>query len=356
MRLSCGCYIVPPSVLERLASDTSLNAETRSALTDTHQLESVWRKLRTAHGVATRDRLKLTKSHLALAGAPAVTVSNCKHTQTLPGTPVPNPQNSSDPPSKNAFNEATGVAKFYQNCFGRNSVDGNGKTLVSSVHYGQKYDNAFWNGGQMVYGDGDGQLFVDFTMSNDVIGHELTHGVTQYTAGLTYTDEPGALNESVSDVFGSMYRQWSAGQTVNAADWLIGSGIMGPVAKQKGYTCLRDMANPGAKHCMSPQPVDYKHYVPHGDPHVNSGIPNRAFCLIANAIGGHSWEKAGKIWYGTLTNKKATKNMKFKDFALLSVSEAKALFPSDPSIEAAVTKGLEDRIRSVAQKRANARE
>jgi Zn-dependent metalloprotease len=338
MRLRCGCFIVPPSVLDRFAKDKSLNEETRKAFADTRELEGVWRKLRAAHNIATSERKRAALPRGVLTGLPAVTVYDCKHTQVEPGTPVPSPKASSDPSAKNAFNEASGVAKFYQQCFGRDSVDGKGMTLVSSIHYGVKYDNAFWNGQQMTYGDGDGQIFIDFTMSNDVIGHELTHGVTQFTAGLTYTNEPGALNESISDVFGSIYRQWSAGQTVAQADWLIGSGIMGPAAKQKGYTCLRDMVNPGAKHCLSQQPVDYKHYVKGGDPHVNSGIPNRAFALAANAIGGHSWEKAGKIWYGALTNKKATKTMRFKAFATLTVSQAKALFPSDPSVAAAVTK------------------
>ncbi len=339
MRLACGCYIIPPSVLERLASDRSLGAEAREAIANTKRLEPIWRKLRAANAAASKAHQEAAGVQTALAALPQATAYNCNHTENLPGTPVANPKASSDKSVKNAFNEANGVAKFYHHCFGRNSVDNKGKTLVSSVHYGQDYDNAFWDGRQMVYGDGDGKLFVDFTDSNDVIGHELTHGVTQYTAGLTYTDEPGALNESVSDVFGSMYRQWSAGQTVDKADWLIGSGIMGPSAKQKGYTCLRDMANPGAKHCLSPQPADYKHYIPHGDPHDNSGIPNRAFCVIAKAIGGHSWEKAGKIWYGALTNKKATKTMKFKAFARLTVSEAKRQFAADPSVAAAVTKG-----------------
>lgn len=339
MRLACGCYIVPPSVLERFSSDASLSSGAREAIANTHRLEPIWRKLRAAHTVASKSHQNATRVQTALAALPQATAYDCNHSESLPGTPVSNPKASSDQSVKNAFNEANGVAKFYHDCFGRDSVDNKGKTLVSSVHYSQKYDNAFWNGQQMVYGDGDGQLFVDFTSSNDVIGHELTHGVTQYTAGLSYTDEPGALNESISDVFGSMYRQWSATQTVDKADWLIGSGIMGPEAKKKGYTCLRDMANPGAKHCVSPQPADYKHYIPHGDPHDNSGIPNRAFYLVAAAIGGHSWEKAGKVWYGALTNKKARKNMKFKDFAQLTVSEAKTLFASDPSVEAAVTKG-----------------
>src|SRR5206468_3051000 len=129
------------------------------------------------------------------------------------------------------------------------SVDNAGKTLVSSVHYGVGYNNAFWNGNQMTYGDGDGNIFVDFTKAPDVIGHELTHGVTQYSAALSYSNEPGGLNESMSDVFGSMFRQWEAHQNVTKADWLIGHEIMGPGALAKGYTCLRDMSNPAAKHC-----------------------------------------------------------------------------------------------------------
>jgi len=337
MRLACGCYIVPPSVLERFAKDRSLPQDTRKAFADTEQLEGAWRKLRMAHSVATRARMAAAVNQAVLTGLPAVTVYDCNHTEVQPGTPVPDPKGSSDQSAKNAFGEASGVAKFYHDCFGRDSVDGRGKTLVSSIHYSVKYNNAFWDGRQMTYGDGDGQIFIDFTMSNDVIGHELTHGVTQYTAGLTYTDEPGALNESISDVFGSIYRQWAGNQTTDKADWLIGAGIMGPAAKQRGYTCLRDMANPAAKHCLSAQPVDYKHYVKGGDPHVNSGIPNRAFCLAANAIGGRSWEKAGKVWYGALTSSKAKSTMKFKTFARLTVAQAKSLFPSDPSVAAAVT-------------------
>jgi Zn-dependent metalloprotease len=85
-------------------------------------------------------------------------------------------------------------------------------TLISSVHYLTNFNNAFWNGSQMTYGDGDGQIFVDFTLGNDVIGHELTHGVTQHSLALSYKNEAGGLNESVSDVFGSMFRQWQAGQ------------------------------------------------------------------------------------------------------------------------------------------------
>jgi Zn-dependent metalloprotease len=234
--------------------------------------------------------------------------------------------------AKRAFDTTHAVIDFYRECFGRNSVDDAGMTLMSSIHYGVRYDNAFWNGSQMTYGDGDGQVFTDFTKSDDVIGHELTHGVTQFTAGLDYSDEPGALNESVSDVFGAMFHQWRRKQTVAQADWLVGPGVLGPVALQKGYTCLRDLAAPGSPHCLSPQPSHYRDYVPQGDPHANSGIPNHAFYLAATTIGGQAWEKAGKVWYAALTSDKARPSTNFGEFAALTRAAAKSLFPRDTNV------------------------
>ena len=100
--------------------------------------------------------------------------------------------------------------------------------LDSSVHYSQNFDNALWNGNQMIYGDGDGEIFGRFTTAVDVIGHELTHGVTQFEAGLEYHGQSGALNESISDVFGSLVKQHVNNQTAAQADWLIGVGLFKP--------------------------------------------------------------------------------------------------------------------------------
>ena len=338
MHTRCGCFIVPTDVLEEFAADESLSTESRQALRETAALEPVWRKLRSAQTRAAQAGL-LTMSEAgsrALAPKPAVTVFDCKNTKSLPGAPLPNPGESSDITAKRAYDETTAVAEFYSQSFDRNSIDAAGMTLVSSIHYDVRYSNAFWNGTQMTYGDGDGEIFVDFTGSSDVIGHELTHGVTQFTAGLNYTNEPGGLNESVSDVFGTMFRQWRKNQTVDQADWLIGADIIGPKAAAKGYTCLRDMADPGATHCLAKQPSHYSDYVPGGDPHTNSGIPNRAFYLAATAIGGRSWEKAGKVWYAALTSPKATSNTKMKAFANLTRQAAKSLFEADPAVYTAV--------------------
>ncbi len=337
----CRCFIIPAKILKRFAKDPKLSSQTRKAFADAAKFESEWRKLRTArteHTLAVRAILPTGIPKTLAAQTPAVTVSNCANGTTLPGFPVPNPGSSADGAAKQAFEEAGAVAEFYREAFGRNSVDNSGMTLVSSVHYSVKYNNAFWNGSQMVYGDGDGNIFVDFTKSNDVIGHELTHGVTQYSAGLSYTNQPGGLNESISDVFGSMFRQWQAGQDVTQADWLIGKEIMGPGAIAKGYTCLRDMSDPAAKHCLSPQPDNFSQYHDGMDPHESSGIPNFAFYKAAVAIGGKSWEKTGRIWYQALTGYPPSPNMKMAMFANRTRLVASTLFKGDPAVKSAVDK------------------
>jgi Zn-dependent metalloprotease len=211
------------------------------------------------------------------------------------------------PAADAAVNEAyAGAGATYDlfwEAYGRDSLDGLGMRLDSTVHYQRQYDNAFWDGAQMVYGDGDGQLFNRFTIAVDVIGHELTHGVTQFTSSLLYSHQPGALNESFSDVFGSLVKQRQRGQTAAQADWLIGEGLF--TSNVKGVA-LRSMKEPGAAYDdpvlgKDPQPAHMRDYVQttddNGGVHINSGIPNHAFFLAAVAMGGVAWEKAGKIWY-----------------------------------------------------------
>jgi Zn-dependent metalloprotease len=338
MRLACGCFIVPQDVLDRFAKDKKLSEASRKAFADTSGYEQVWRKLRAAHNVATKGSIAAMGISAAVAPSPKVNVFNCSNTTSIPGAPVPNPGNSSDLTAKRAFDVTTEVAKFYKAAFGRNSIDNAGMTMLSNIHYGQLYNNAFWDGSQMTYGDGDGQIFIDFTQSNDVVAHELTHGVTQYTLGLNYVNEAGGLNESMSDVVGSMFRQWQANQDVTAADWLIGGGIMGPDAIARGFTCLRDMAKPGDAHCLAPQPFHYSNYQPGMDPHESSGIPNFAFYTACMTLGGKSWEKLGKVWYAAMTGLPSP-NMRFATFAKRTRRAAKRLYPAQPSVYAAVHAG-----------------
>jgi Zn-dependent metalloprotease len=339
--MSCKCFIVPEDVLKKFASDPELSAEIRKIFSATANVSRQIRALRNAHRDLT---LSISVENLrSLAAAvpcspPPSDVNDCKKSG-LPGVGVPNPANSSDATVKRAAVAATAVAKFYCDIFKRDSIDDHHMTIVSAVHYLVNFNNAFWNGTQMTYGDGDGQIFIDFTLGNDVIGHELTHGVTEHSAGLAYTNEPGGLNESISDVFGSMFRQWQAGQDVKQADWLIGSNIMGPTAKAKGYTCLRDMANPSATHCLAPQPSQFSQYHPGMDPHYSSGIPNLAFCKACMAAGGHSWDSVGQVWYKALTGFGATPNMSMSAFANRTRSVARSLYPGNATIENAVNNG-----------------
>jgi Zn-dependent metalloprotease len=300
-RLPVLC-IVPPQILRHIARGQARD------LAD-------W----ALHTLALSERLRGARAVLGPLAPIATTptgvkrraVYNAGHAERLPGRLV---RSEGEAPVKDvAVNEAYDGAgltyDLYRAAFGRNSIDDRGMRLDSSVHYGRKFDNAFWDGRQMVYGDGDGVLFRRFTACIDVIGHELTHGVTEAEAALDYQDQPGALNESFSDVFGSLVKQYHLGQTAAEADWLIGAGLFARGVKGLG---LRSMKAPGTAYDdprigKDPQPAHMKDYVEthedSGGVHVNSGIPNRAFYLAASAIGGQAWRKAGRIWYLTLRDR-----------------------------------------------------
>jgi Zn-dependent metalloprotease len=219
---------------------------------------------------------------------------------------------------------------FYQQVFGRNSIDGQGMQLISSVHFSRRYNNAFWNGEQMVYGDGDGVRFVRFTKALDVVGHELTHGVVQHTSNLEYQDESGALNEHFADVMGEVIQQWHQGFTVEQADWYMGGDIMAPSLGIKGLRTFKAEkayenhpifgADPQPKHMEDKYTGDEDN----GGVHINSGIPNHCFYLAAMELGGKSWEKVGHIWYQTLL--RLQRFSTFQDTAEVSCDVAARLF------------------------------
>jgi Zn-dependent metalloprotease len=202
----------------------------------------------------------------------------------------------------NAAYDALGATRdFYREILGRDSIDNAGLTMVANVNFGVEYDNAFWDGAEMVFGNGDNVIFKDFTNDVDVPGHELTHGVTQYTAALLYTDQSGALNEAFSDVFGACIDQYAHHLDAGEYNWLIGEDVM---ADGLYGEAIRSMAHPGTAYDnpvlgKDPQPATMAGYVAGGDPHLNSGIINRAFYLCAMDLGTFP---AAKIWYATLQN------------------------------------------------------
>src|SRR5436305_13716738 len=127
--------------------------------------------------------------------------------------------------------------------YGRSSVDGKGMRLVSTVHYGVKFENALWDGDQMIYGDGDGPIFRGFTDCPDIQGHEMMHGHIQYLCGLGYTGQTGAINEHIAEVFGMLFKQWLRNETAAESDWLFGEGVFGPAVRRA--RALRSFPAPG---------------------------------------------------------------------------------------------------------------
>jgi Zn-dependent metalloprotease len=283
---------------------------------------------------------------MAPTGTKRRTVFDVKEGTSLPGDLV---RGEGDPPTgdeavDDAYDGAGITYDFFSEIYQRNSIDNRGLRLDSTVRYGQKYDNAFWNGNQMVYGEGDGQLFQRFTKCLDIIAHELTHGITSYTAALEYSDQSGALNESFSDVFGSLVKQRSLNQTADQADWLIGVGLFTPNVKGEA---VRSMKAPGTAYDdpvlgKDPQPANmqslYTGTQDNGGVHINSGVPNLAFYIAATEMGGSAWEKAGRIWYITLTQR-LQQNSNFADAAQATISVAGELFGQNSLEQQAVQKG-----------------
>jgi len=320
MTASLRCLFVPPYLLERVAAlhgDDTVGSCCRSTLAVDQHL---------------RDR-RLTAAlpaHVAVEGPFAV--HSAEHGTDLPGTVVRTA--GAEPVGDAAVDETyVGVEAslaLFSEAFGRSSYDGQGAPVVATVHYGRDYDNAFWDGRQLVFGDGDGRVFERFTKPVDVLAHEFTHGVTQHTSGFDYSGQSGALNESMSDVFAACLKQRLLDQTADQADWLIGEGIFLPTVRGRA---LRSMYEPGTAYDdpvlgRDPQVGSMDDYVQttedNGGVHLNSGIPNRAFHLAAVAIGGRSWEVPGRIWYAALTSGIGP-STGFVDFAAATLEAAGAV-------------------------------
>ncbi len=307
-----SCSFIPPWLLERVGALGSL------------ALDEQLRARREARSVQPRN--------LAVAAVDVApwTVHDAGTATTLPGRPA---RSAGQPETGDvAVDEASAsieatLAMFAQG-FGRLSYDGRGAPVTLTVHYGRDYDNAFWDGTHLVFGDGDEKVFERFTKPGDVLAHEFAHAVTDYTAGFVYRDQAGALNESVSDVMAACFKQQLAGESAAEGDWLIGEGIFVPAIQARA---LRDMAAPGTAYddpTLGEDPqvghmADFVHSQDdNGGVHLNSGIPNRAFQLAATAIGGTSLEGAGQIWYAALTTGSLQPNSDFVDFAAATIAAA----------------------------------
>jgi Zn-dependent metalloprotease len=326
-RLVCG--IVPPYILEALIRHE--DEQVRDAAARTLDLSAELGRRRFRQRGLRGEAATTTPRENRL-------IYTAHQRETLPGTLLrrEGDAGNGDIAAGEAYDGLGATWALYEQVYGRNSIDDAGMDLIGTVHFGRQYDNAYWNGEQMVFGDGDGVLFNRFTASVDVMGHELTHGVTAALANLDYQGQSGALNESVSDVFGSLVKQRTLGQTAEQADWLIGAGLL---ADGVHGVALRSMKAPGTAYDdpqlggKDPQPDHMSGYLQtssdDGGVHTNSGIPNRAFALAATALGGNAWDKAGHIWYATLSDPRLERSAPFARFAALTAMNAARLYGTD---------------------------
>lgn len=312
--------ILPGYVLDQLARTS--DERIRAKALDTLALDYRFRLTRAEAAARSGGATARTITFGRVGGTPNRVIYDQQHsTDQTPGAAVrAEGQTPADDKSVNQAYDGLGdTYDFYWKVFGRDSIDDQGLPLLGCVHFGTDYDNAFWdNAGHMFFGDGDGQVLTDTTAGIDVIGHELTHGVTQHEANLTYSGQSGALNESISDCFGIMVKQLALDLDVTQSDWLIGADIVGPELEP----ALRSMKDPGTANPYDKQPADMDHYLCGGDVHLNSGIPNKAFCVVATTLGGRAWDAAGPIWYHTLCDSDLRQDASFTQFARLTLKHA----------------------------------
>ena len=333
------CCIIPPYVLDHLVQ--SADARVRQIAVDAIANASAVRAVRAT--LAMMPALAAVPSPSFKRHRLVYDVKNGGFND-LPGQLI---RSEGDPKTQDiteneAYNYAGSTYSFYKSVFGRNSLDDHGMTMISSVHLGRRLNNAFWTGEQMCYGDGDGRIFIRFTKSVDVVGHELTHGVISHTCNLVYSNESGALNEHFADVFGSLVKQWRKRQTAKRADWLIGADIMGPDTTAKSLRTFKAEkayendpllgTDPQPKHLSN----KYNGSSDNGGVHINSGIPNHAFYLAAMEIGGKAWQRTGLIWYKTML--KLTTTSQFDDMVETSTESAATLYGNNSREHKAVTK------------------
>jgi Zn-dependent metalloprotease len=316
---------IPPYILHRLIDHGSEWQRSRALNTLTHVRQLLPNPGKPGHAPMVAQ---------AAPGALQRNVYDAHHLTILPGAlvRVEGQRASGDAAVDEAYDALGATHDFFWQVYGRDSIDNRGFALAGTVHYGEGYDNAFWNGAQMVFGDGDGEVFQRFTRSLDVVAHELTHGIIESEAGLVYRNQSGALNESISDVFGVLTRQYMLKHSAEQADWLIGADLLTDKVKGKG---LRSMSHPGTAYDdpvlgKDPQPAHMRDFIvtqdDNGGVHLNSGIPNRAFYLAAIALGGSAWEQAGQIWYDTLCDNRLDNDADFQGFAGLTVEHARERF------------------------------
>lgn len=335
--ISASCGFLPPYIVRQLSE--SDDPALRRIAFDTLEVDSATRMKREVNPARVMGRSAVPgvgyrRKVFDMEGRDWPLPGTLRRTENSPASTIEEVEQ--------AFDNAGITYQFYKKLFGRESIDNAGYPLISSVNYGTNVANAFWNGTQMVYGATDGHFFLPFTRSLGIAAHEISHGVINFTTNLAYSGESGALNESFCDAMGTSVEQWHGKRSVAEASWTLGAEVAGAgLGTVKGFRdfsaakAFEDHAYLGT----DPQPKHLDAYsnMPgdHGGVHVNSGIPNHAFYLAAQALGGNVWDRTTRIWYEAFTGG-LNQDASFVDAATATSLAAKRLFHGDPSVAAAV--------------------
>ncbi|MDT7830529.1 M4 family metallopeptidase [Pricia sp. S334] len=289
------CFIVPPYILEELAKRG--NTSCKKALNDSKRF---------------LERRRTALNNLLVRefedgnGERFIYDSQNTYGQRVALVRKEGDPDTEDKTANKAYETSGFVREYFRDAFGLDSVDGKGLDIISNIHYGKDYNNAYWDGDEMTYGDGDGKEFKNFASAIDVVAHELAHGITQFLANLEYRSQSGALNEHFSDVFGTVIKQKYLKQDISEADWLIGDSV---VTEDFPGVAIRSMKAPGTANEFDTQPDHMDNYysgtADNQGVHINSGIPNKAFYLSCLEIG---IDECALIWFETLKNLWRTAN------------------------------------------------
>jgi len=313
MCYKCFCSIVPPEILKELAKRGS--QASKKTLNDTFRVQE---KRNHVLNQLLVERIVVGNGDRFIYNSMNQNIQRLNLVLSE-GDPASNDQTAND-----AYQLSGYVRDYYRQTFNLNSINGQGMSIISNIHFQQSYNNAFWDGDEMTYGDGDLIEFKNFASAMDVVAHELTHGVTQFTANLEYYSQAGALNEHFSDAFGTIIKQKYLNQDIQSADWLIGDQV---ITEKFPGKALRSMKDPGTANEYDTQPAHMDHYYSgSGDNqgvHQNSGIPNKAFYLACQGIG---IDDCAKIWYETLHS--LWRNVNFQEALGIFIQSAEMLSQS----------------------------
>jgi Zn-dependent metalloprotease len=341
------CFFIPPYVYEEIIKNGNEQQKTAAL----HSLETSAR-LRGMRHVITQ----MPGMFVSTGTNKRRTIFNAHNKPELPGTEVIRSEGAPptvDEEANEAYDHSGVTYDFYKEVLGRNSIDNRGLRIDLTVHFREfvlePFENAFWLGNNMVYGDGNPQSSNRFTIDLAITGHEMSHGVVEYEGGLDYLKDTGAMNEHFADVFGMVIKQYHLKQDAESSNWLLGEGLWKSNIHGKA---LRSMKDPGTayddpligKDLQPAHMRDYKDITfDHGGVHINSGILNKAFYLTAVNMGGNAWEAPAHIWYTSLTNlPNNPSKTTFNDLANTTFAEAGKLYGPDSKEQKAVYKAMVD--------------